>query len=394
MRETRVNVPTWMRLGLLILILAGCEAPPPSDAGRENRVRNSAPTPEQILHADEVLRIGTVEGAGPDAFGSVTFVGVGRNGLLYVVDGMAQEIRVFDQSGDYIRTFGRKGDGPGEFEGLTGLAFDPGGPILAMDVRAQRITTFDSAGTFVGTIHREWRFAFSTWPGRIAADGTLLDLARGLENLDQTIMAPQTFTTTITPIRFSRDLELLDSFPRVAWTRTAYGGNFAVPFEATTLFAFEASGDAWIADAAGYELVRRDAGGDTVLVATMEFEPVPVTDADRDSLVSDYEMVGALEQLDIGLVPKTKSTLVGLFAMGEGWVGVFPRLPHAVPGRFFDVFAPDGLHKGRFDLGLVLELRPTPTFRDGVIYGVHRDEFDVPFVVGLQLGVGPGGNGK
>lgn len=385
-----MSVRNCVGLALAMLILAGCQGSPPADAGRDSTVLNSAPTPEQILHANEVLRIGTVEGADQAAFGSVTFVGLDGRGLLYVVDGMAQDIRVFDRAGEYIRTLGRKGEGPGEFARLTGLAFGPDGRILAMDLRAQRITTFDSAGTFVGTMHREWRFVFPTWPGRIAADGTLLDLAGGVENLDQTKMAPQTFTRIITPIRFSRDLELLDSLPRVAWTRTAYGGNFAIPFEATTLFAFEASGDAWIADAGGYELVRRDADGDTVLVATMEFEPVPVTDADRDSLVSDYETVGALEQLDIGLVPKTKSTLVGLFAMGEGWVGVFPRLPNAIPGRFLDVFGPDGVHHGRFDLGLVLRLRPTPTFRDGVIYGVHRDELDVPFVVGLQLGVGPG----
>ncbi|HEX9728478.1 MAG TPA: hypothetical protein VGA37_08245 [Gemmatimonadales bacterium] len=64
-------------------------------------------------------RLGAVEGDGPGAFGQVRALAVDRWDRLYVLDGQAQETRVFDSAGAFVRTIGREGAGghylPGTF---------------------------------------------------------------------------------------------------------------------------------------------------------------------------------------------------------------------------------------------------------------------------------------
>src|SRR6266542_1092390 len=58
------------------------------------------------------LRIGS-EGEGPDGFSDIRGIVVDRKGNLWVLEFSTQDIRVFDPSGKYLRTIGRKGKGPG-----------------------------------------------------------------------------------------------------------------------------------------------------------------------------------------------------------------------------------------------------------------------------------------
>src|SRR5687767_9138691 len=72
----------------------------------------------------EELRIGSISGDGPDGFSEVTAVGVSPGGLIHVIDGQAQEVRVFAPGGTHVRTFGRRGGGPGEFQNAYSLNWD------------------------------------------------------------------------------------------------------------------------------------------------------------------------------------------------------------------------------------------------------------------------------
>lgn len=58
-------------------------------------IRDSAGTWRVI----EELRIGTADGTGPDLFGQVTALEMDPAGRIYVLEGQAQELRVFDRDG-------------------------------------------------------------------------------------------------------------------------------------------------------------------------------------------------------------------------------------------------------------------------------------------------------
>jgi hypothetical protein len=96
----------------------------------------------------EEIAIGGNDVPAEEALSLVSDICVGKDGRIFIADTKSSEIKVFDKSGKFIRTFGRKGQGPGEFiflsflsfchsanelfvqDGLRGHFFDPNGNCL------------------------------------------------------------------------------------------------------------------------------------------------------------------------------------------------------------------------------------------------------------------------
>ncbi len=120
-----------------LALLSSCRGPRAEDQGPPEVV-NPAPAPESILGAKEIFRIGRGQGEGPDVFGRIDVLAVDPRGNVYLVDGLANEIRVFGANGEHRRSFGREGEGPGELEGVRGVAFHPDGTVWVWDHSLQR----------------------------------------------------------------------------------------------------------------------------------------------------------------------------------------------------------------------------------------------------------------
>lgn len=63
------------------------------------------------------LRIGEPLGAPENIFGSIAGIATGNDGRIYVADGQATRVRVYDRNGEFLFDIGRAGQGPGEFLG-------------------------------------------------------------------------------------------------------------------------------------------------------------------------------------------------------------------------------------------------------------------------------------
>ncbi len=163
--------------GLWLCACAGDAAPPAAAgpsfdtlANGSVLVTNSAnglwdANPEERWRVVEGLRIGTALGEGPESFGSVGSVVVTEAGSLWIVDRLANEIRVFDADGGFVRTVGRSGEGPGEFGSIGQAYMAPNGEIWVEDPRLGRFEIFDTTGTRIGG-HRGVstnRGGFSGW---------------------------------------------------------------------------------------------------------------------------------------------------------------------------------------------------------------------------------------
>ncbi len=64
-------------------------------------------------------------------------------------------IRVYDATGQYIRTLGQRGQAPMEFRSFRGLTINPENEIIALDRINARITRFSTEGQILST--RPWR---------------------------------------------------------------------------------------------------------------------------------------------------------------------------------------------------------------------------------------------
>ena len=121
MNET--PVPRKLALSLLAVAFASCESAPSSPVIAVDsagvRVVVSDPSASDATCAvgeEPLLVVGDREDDPAHLFGRV--VGAARlsDGSVAVVDPTVNQVRVFDETGEHLRSLGRLGDGPGEFK--------------------------------------------------------------------------------------------------------------------------------------------------------------------------------------------------------------------------------------------------------------------------------------
>jgi hypothetical protein len=106
---------------------------------------------EPILILREELALGGAKAHGDAAFASAKTIAVDSGGNIYVGDIRQSCIKVFDRTGAYIRTIGRRGQGPGELGLVGSMTIGKDGKELAVgDIG--KFVMFDLQGRFLENI--------------------------------------------------------------------------------------------------------------------------------------------------------------------------------------------------------------------------------------------------
>ncbi len=85
-------------------------------------------------------------------FRQASDVAVAADGTIYVVDGVNQQIKAFQQNGKFSFSFGRGGKGIGQFNAPLGIDIDHTGKLYIADSGNHRIQIFTADGRFVNEI--------------------------------------------------------------------------------------------------------------------------------------------------------------------------------------------------------------------------------------------------
>lgn len=75
-----------------------------------------------------------------------------RKDNLYVVDTLANSVKVFDLKGNFISEFGKRGKGEGEFNYPTAIWIDSEGKVYVVDTLNFRIQVFDENNKFLSSL--------------------------------------------------------------------------------------------------------------------------------------------------------------------------------------------------------------------------------------------------
>jgi hypothetical protein len=102
-----------------------------------------------VLELEEDLSIGGPDAQGDDAFGQARQVVVDDTGTMYVLDEQASDVKVFDASGNYLRTIGRRGQGPGELEFPMTLSLNRAAGEITVQQQTRGLAAFKTDGTFL-----------------------------------------------------------------------------------------------------------------------------------------------------------------------------------------------------------------------------------------------------
>lgn len=333
----------------------------------------------------EDLRLGAVDGTGPEVFGSVSGVVPIGDTLIWVYDRQSAELRAFDSTGGHLTTVGRSGEGPGEF-GPYGCAH--AAPDDEIWVESQgRWQRFAADGRRLGG-WLAWR-NFNCGPV-LWADGAVFTgssefgpdltstqfLVRQRIEPDGSWSPVDTLPYPTTPpyhlFRWSEGGRTLMS--NVVPYRPRPG---AVPQRATGRYLVTA-GD-------GYRFLEVGIDGDTTLAIERDFSPVPLSQATRDSAIAalDLPRVGMPDDFDADRIPREHPPFTRMMTADDGsfWI----QRANADTDRALDVFDGEGVFLGTLGLpahdGTVSIQRITGSH----LYGVLRDPLGVEFVVRYRI---------
>ncbi len=104
---------------------------------------------KDVFRLEEDLTIENVEEEEGFTFQDIMHLAVDDEENIYASDSKAAFIKVFDKSGNYLRTIGKKGQGPGEFLYPFEILVLPQGELMVNDLYQLRVHFFSLHGEFL-----------------------------------------------------------------------------------------------------------------------------------------------------------------------------------------------------------------------------------------------------
>jgi len=109
---------------------------------------------EDVFRMEEELSIGEAEGKEEYMFSQIIDIGVDDDENMYILDFLEAHIKVFNKSGEYLRTVGRRGQGPGEIQRAMNIYITPGNEILINDRGARYFHFITLGGQHIRSIYQ------------------------------------------------------------------------------------------------------------------------------------------------------------------------------------------------------------------------------------------------
>ena len=364
------------------------------------------------------VSIGELDGPEEYLFGSVSSITVDDKHNVYVLDGQARHVRVFDSAGTFVKTLGRDGEGPGEFNVPIGIAIS-NGRVLVRDPANGRVQLF-GLETWE---NEEWRYrpseVFVNTPlytddqGRIYVDisddrhAGASAVAR--DYLRFIVMGPDgahvdTISFPDPPADFDADQYRMSAEAESGDRWISVGAT--VPFSPDWYWMVHPAGHFLSALSTAYRINFEQDDG--VLRIERNHTPVAVTDDERER--HEQEILNRMRRYDAGwnwdgpAIPEHKPPFSGLSAGSDGriWVRLWteaqqvanedhdPADPESSPFTWveplrYDVFEADGTYLGAVVPPEGFSLSARPVFGRSFVWAVERGELDVQRVVRYRI---------
>jgi len=342
----------------------------------------------------EELRIGTLEGEGPAAFGRAEYGAVFPDGVIAVFDAAIPAIQLFGPDGKFLRTIGREGSGPGEYRNRSyGLFVDRESVLTMFDARNNRLNRWKEDGSILPA----WSVQFVP-PTAIQAVH--------FDSLGQTFIKASVFPRLGGPreyglVRFDRLGNLVDtSFaPAIAGEVAPVG---TVAYLSPAKFWIRGRTGSWISAFSGNYALFATEGSRTVRMERV-LSRVSVEAGERENYTRLAEFG---RQRTDGLapmwpVPDTKPYFRWVLSDGDGriWLQLRSKATHVEPRQLtqpvgtpqapplewversiWDAFRKDGTYLGQIDLpplSYIVEARGDKIW--AVVIGEDQEQYIVRY---------------
>ena len=346
----------------------------------------------------EDLRIGG-EDSEMTMFTDIRGIVAGPLGHIFVLDARPQEIRVFDRAGRFVRLAARRGQGPGEIANANGMVVH-NDTIWVNDPSNGRWSAYSAAdGKYLRQMTIPIRSYGFLWEAGVDLQGRVLD--------PMLITSDRVDPATKRPImeprirRVRLDGTVVDTIPaavcdqRSPPARTSFTGStpgvgnrfISIPFLPRTLSVLDGRSGYWCSPNDEYLLAHRSVpSGDTLHVVRQRYARIPVSREQRDSAVAsarkalaEYRNVDA----DYSLIPSVQPVFQRLDVDDQGRLWARRVTADRVPVT--DVYDGTGRQVATVTTTLGFSSYVPLRIQGDFVYGVVRDQDDVPYVVRARI---------
>lgn len=300
------------------------------------------------LTLEEELSIGESSGSPETIFSGVRDIEVDDQNRIYILDSKACHIKIFDESGEYLRTIGKQGQGPEEFSRPFGMSLVGQDLIAVEDMGNRLIKFFDLDGHYVKSLitAKMRMFARATF----SSQGYILGIVPTMDP-DNPFYELIKFDSDLNRIKVIRTCPLpsprgLDPFLPVFY--------FQIDRDDNIVYGFPKS----------YELEILSPEGDVLKKVTRDYDPVEIAEEEKEEERKSHPP-------EIKLIFSTQYPPFRLFwCDDEGRIIVQARERRdGRVGYVYDVFD----RQGRYIVKFNLETTPM-LWRSGKMYAVAESE--------------------
>jgi len=218
------------------------------------------------LALQEELSLGGPGGSEETMFSQVRDIEVDDQNRIYILDSKACHIKIFDESGEYIRTIGKQGQGPEEFSRPFGMSLVGQDLIAVEDMGNRLIKFFDLDGHYIKSLitAKMRMFARATF----SSQGYILGIVPTMDP-DNPFYELIKFDSDLNRIKVIRTCPLpsprgLDPFLPVLY--------FQIDRDDNIVYGFPKS----------YELEILSPEGDILKKITRDYDPVEITEEEKE----------------------------------------------------------------------------------------------------------------
>jgi hypothetical protein len=215
-----------------------------------------------------------------EVFSENIFITVDDQENIYVADMKLNNIKVFDSSGAYIRTFSKQGQGPGELNMPTGIKVTSNGDLMVEEVLNRRLSFFTPEGEFLRSTSTANKTSLT---GLILGpEGTMVGRELVLEE-NKMVWTVKKYDPDLKEIFI---VEKVD-FPNPLQDKIN-------PFELIIVFDVDKTGNIIYGTSKEYEIKFIDPDGTHTKSITKEYDPIKITEEDKKEILSRIPETGGL----------------------------------------------------------------------------------------------------
>lgn len=320
------------------------------------------------LRIEEELTIG--EGDDPEkSFSEVTGFSVDDNGYIYALDIKDRKVKIFDDSGAYVRSIGKKGQGPGELNMPSGILISQQNELIIEDTLNRRLAFFTLEGEFIKNISLADRLGLVNLMQD--SQGYFLGREIGLDG-DKMYFEIKKYDAELKPLFTLDKIE------------------FAVPLPGTkinimdlmSLYQFDEEGNIFYGRNQEYEIKVFDAEGNHILSIRKDYIPVKITQEDKDEMLDRIpNITPGVNIKEMFEFPKYYPPYQFFSLDEQGRIFVRTWEKGEVNGEYiFDIFNPEGIFIAQYISKADIRL-----WKDNKMYSI--EETDDGFKVIKRYGV-------